>query len=240
MLKPSRRKHQVEPDHNGGEAPPLGAEPPRTEIKKATRIARLLPLRLNNQQANWAMAIDEEKIRQAIALFLEGIGEDPAREGLVRTPDRVARMCRELFSGVSAPERELMKTFRNPASNGLIVVSKISFYSVCEHHLVPFFGEVAIAYIARDGMVAGFSEFAKAVSYLARRPQIQEQMTTQLGQLIVRKLNPAGLLVTISARHLCMEMRGEKKEGTRMMTTYHYGTLDDPLARTEAYNLMNP
>lgn len=164
--------------------------------------------------------MDYEKICQAVRLFLLGIGEDPNREGLVDTPDRVARMCEEVYGGLGkTPEEHLAKQF-NSGSSDMVLVKDITFYSTCEHHLLPFYGKVHIGYIP-DGKVVGLSKLARTVEVYARRPQIQEQLTGQIADALMTYLKPLGAMVMIEAEHTCMTMRGIKKPGS---TTVTYAT----------------
>ena len=161
--------------------------------------------------------MDKKKIEEGVRLILEGIGEDTQREGLKDTPYRISNMCEEIFGGYGKDASEpLSRTFTS--ETGDIVIEKgISFYSVCEHHLLPFFGDVFIGYIP-DGRVVGLSKLARTVEIYARRAQIQEQMTTQIAEAIQRELDPKGVIVVAHAEHLCMSMRGVKKPGTKTMT----------------------
>lgn len=161
--------------------------------------------------------VDKEKIRKAVRLLLEGIGEDADREGLKDTPDRVARMYEEIFGGMDEePEEHLLKTFTADSSD-MVVEKDITFYSTCEHHLMPFYGKAHIAYIP-DGKVVGLSKLARAVEVYARRPQIQEQMTAQIADAVMEHLKPKGVMVVLSAEHMCMTMRGVKKPGSSTVT----------------------
>ena len=162
--------------------------------------------------------MDYEKIEQAVRLFLEGIGEDPSREGLQDTPKRIAHMCDELFSGYQEDaSAHLTRVFH--ADTGNMVIEKgIPFYSVCEHHFLPFYGKVSIGYIP-DGKVVGLSKLARTVEVYARRAQIQEQLTEQIAVAIMENLKPKGVMVRIEAEHMCMTMRGAQKPGTKT-TTY--------------------
>ena len=161
--------------------------------------------------------MDEQKIREAVRLFLEGIGEDQEREGLLETPDRVARMCRELFCGMQQDAGvPLSRTF-TAMNNEMILEKDIRFYSTCEHHLLPFFGSAHIAYIP-DGRVAGLSKLARTVEVYARRLQLQEQLTAQIADAMEKYLCPRGVMVVIEAEHLCMSMRGVSKPGTKTVT----------------------
>ncbi len=161
--------------------------------------------------------VDRAKVEAAIKLLLEGIGEDINREGLADTPERVARMYEEICSGLDeTPDEHLSKTFT--ADNSEIVVEKdITFYSLCEHHLMPFYGKAHIAYIP-DGKVVGISKLARTIEVFARRPQIQEQLTGQVADAIMECLKPKGVMVYMEAEHMCMTMRGIKKPGTKTVT----------------------
>ena len=161
--------------------------------------------------------VDKDKVIAAVKLFLEAIGEDPAREGLLETPDRVARMCEDIFGGLyEDPSTHLVKQF--PAENSELVIEKdIHFFSTCEHHLLPFFGKAHIAYIPRDKVV-GLSKLPRTVEVFARRPQIQEQMTIQIADAVESNLEAKGVMVMIEAEHTCLTMRGVKKPGTKTIT----------------------
>lgn len=161
--------------------------------------------------------INKDKIQEAVKLLIEGIGEDIHREGLLETPERVARMYEEIFKGMEEEPREhLSKTF--PAASSELVLEKdINFYSICEHHLLPFYGKAHIAYLPVE-RVAGLSKLARTVEVYARRPQIQEQMTSQIADAIMEHLTPRGVMVVIEAEHMCMSMRGVNKPGSTTMT----------------------
>lgn len=161
--------------------------------------------------------MDKAKIEAAVRMILEAIGEDPDREGLIETPERIGRMCEEIFGGNDeAVKIHLSKTFA-VEENELVLEKDIPFYSMCEHHLLPFYGEVHIAYIA-DGAVVGLSKLARTVDAFARRAQIQEKLTAQIADAVMENLRPKGVLVIIEAEHMCMSMRGVKKPGTKTMT----------------------
>ena len=161
--------------------------------------------------------VDEKKIEQAVRLLLEGIGEDVTREGLRETPQRIARMYREIFAGMDEDAKEhLTKTFH--VDTGEMVVEKdITFYSTCEHHLMPFYGKAHVAYIP-DGKVVGISKLARTVEVYAKRPQLQEQLTSQIADALTQHLSPKGVMVVIEAEHMCMTMRGVKKPGSKTVT----------------------
>lgn len=161
--------------------------------------------------------MDKQKIEEGVRLLLEGIGEDPEREGLKDTPRRVSNMCEQIYGGYTQdPAEPLSRTFT--AETGDIVIEKnIRFYSMCEHHILPFFGTVTIGYVP-DGKVVGLSKLARTVEIFARRAQIQEKMTTQIAEAIQENLRPKGVIVLAKAEHLCMSMRGVEKPGTETMT----------------------
>lgn len=170
--------------------------------------------------------VNQNKIKQAVKLFLEGIGEDTAREGLIETPDRVARMCSEIFEGIGEDASgHLSKTF--PVErNEIVMENDIAFYSVCEHHLLPFYGKAHIAYMP-DGRVAGLSKLARTVEVYGKRPQIQEQMTSQIADALMKYLAPQGVMVMLEAEHMCMTMRGVKKAGSMTVTIAKRGCFEE-------------
>lgn len=172
--------------------------------------------------------VDEEKIQKAVTMILEAIGENPEREGLCETPQRVARMYAELTSGYNdSAKTHLSKVFT--AENAEVVLEKdITFHSLCEHHMLPFFGKVHIAYIP-NGKVVGLSKLARVVETFARRLQIQEQMTNQIADAINDELSPKGIFVIIEAEHTCMTMRGIKKIGSKTVTVATRGEFKDNL-----------
>ena len=161
--------------------------------------------------------MDQNKIKEGIRLILEGIGEDVNREGLVETPDRIARMYEEIFAGINEDATtHLSKTF-TADNTDMVIERDIAFYSMCEHHLVPFYGKAHIAYIP-DGRVAGLSKLARTVEVYARRPQLQERMTAQIADALMEHLNAKGAMVILEAEHMCMTMRGVKKPGSKTVT----------------------
>ena len=166
--------------------------------------------------------VNKEKIKEAVKLLLEGIGEDCDREGLKETPDRVARMYEELFEGMEeTAEEHLSRTF-TAENNEMILEKDITFYSTCEHHLMPFYGKVHIAYVP-DGKVVGISKLARTVEVFSRRLQIQEKLTAQIADAIMESLNPKGVMVMVQAEHMCMSMRGIKKPGSQTVTVVSRG-----------------
>ncbi len=160
---------------------------------------------------------DKAKIIEGVRLILEGIGEDPTREGLLDTPERVARMYEEIFSGLYADAKEPLSKRFTAANNEMVLEKDIVFYSTCEHHLLPFFGKAHVAYIP-DGQVVGLSKIPRTVELFAKRPQLQEQLTAQIADAIMEELSPRGVMVMLEAEHTCMTMRGVKKPGSRTVT----------------------
>ena len=161
--------------------------------------------------------MDKEKIKQGVRLLIEGMGEDMTREGLVETPDRIARMYEEIFAGLGEDaSAHLGKTFTTQNTD-MIIEKDITFYSMCEHHLLPFYGKAHIAYVP-DGKVAGLSKLARTVEVYAKRPQLQERMTVQIADALMEHLGARGAMVILEAEHTCMTMRGIKKPGSRTVT----------------------
>jgi GTP cyclohydrolase I len=162
--------------------------------------------------------IDKERIAAAVREILDAIGEDPTREGLRRTPLRVAEMYAELFAGLAMDPQEILRTSFEERHEDLVVLRDIPFHSLCEHHLLPFFGRVHVGYIP-NGRVAGLSKIARVVDAFAWRPQLQERLTGQVADCILETLRPDGMAVVVEAEHLCLSLRGVKKPGTRVVTS---------------------
>lgn len=183
--------------------------------------------------------IDTEKIERAVRMILEGIGEDPDREGLKDTPARVARMYKEIFGGLhSNPERHL-ETYFTEQHDEMVLVKNIPLYSMCEHHLVPFLGQAHVAYIPGQGRLLGLSKLARIVDEYAKRPQLQERLTTQIADSIMAKAKPRGVLVVIEAEHMCMTMRGVRKPGSKTITSAVRGIFKtNSTTRAEAFALI--
>lgn len=161
--------------------------------------------------------IDQEKVKEGVRLILEGIGEDVNREGLVETPDRIARMYTELLAGMEDDAGiHLSKRF-HVDKNEIVLEKDITFYSMCEHHMLPFYGKAHVAYIP-NGTVVGLSKIARTVEVYARRLQLQEQLTAQVADAFMEHLNPQGVMVMVEAEHMCMTMRGIKKPGSKTVT----------------------
>lgn len=181
---------------------------------------------------------DHEKIKQAVRLFLEGIGEDVSREGLKETPERIARMCGELYGGMEEDASvHLAKTFSVDSSE-MVIEKDISFYSTCEHHILPFYGKAHIAYIP-DGKVVGLSKLARTVEVFARRLQLQEQLTGQIADALMEFMQPKGAIVMVEAEHMCMTMRGIKKPGSKTVTLARRGAFEtDPALEERFFRMM--
>ena len=184
---------------------------------------------------------DEAKIRKAVASLIEAIGEDPKREGLVGTPARVAEMYAELFMGINKDPRDELSVIYEAGHREMVVIRDIPFYSMCEHHLLPFYGMVHIGYIPDvQGRVVGLSKLARVVEIVAGRPQIQERMTTEIADAIMDGLKPSGVAVVVQAEHLCMIMRGVKKSGSNIVTSAIRGAFrNKPETRTEFFSLVH-
>ena len=184
--------------------------------------------------------IDLPRIERAVREILAAIGEDPDRDGLVDTPARVARAYAEQFSGLSQHPEDVLGTVFDAGHDELILVRDIEVYSTCEHHLVPFFGRAHVAYIPNEkGQITGLSKLARLVDIYARRPQVQERMTSQIADALMRVLEPRGALVVIEAEHLCMSMRGVRKPGAKTVTSAVRGSIrDNASTRAEAMSLL--
>jgi GTP cyclohydrolase I len=167
--------------------------------------------------------IDQEKIKKAVFSILEAIGEDPKREGLLDTPRRLAEMYQEFFSGIEQEPAEALSTGFEEGHQEMVVLRDIPFYSICEHHFLPFYGTAHIGYIPR-GRVVGASKLARALDILARRPQIQERLTTQLVDAIYKTVQPEGAAAILSAEHMCMSIRGVRKPGSKIVTSASKGS----------------
>lgn len=183
--------------------------------------------------------MDEAKIKKAVTMILEGIGEDPNREGLLDTPARVAQMYSEFFQGLDEDPADYLKVSFEEGHDEMVLLKNIPLYSVCEHHLLPFIGQAHVAYIPQEGRIVGLSKLARVVDTLARRPQVQERLTTQIAEAIKASLNPRGVLVVIEAEHMCMSLRGVKKPGVVTITSAVRGIFRQKEAtRAEALSLI--
>lgn len=182
--------------------------------------------------------MDKQRIEKAVREILEAVGEDPDREGLAETPARVARMYEEIFSGLEDDPARHLKLF-DENSEEMVVVRDIPLYSMCEHHLLPFVGKAHIAYIPSDGKVLGLSKLARIVDSFAKRPQLQERLTSQIADFLEESINPMGVAVVIEAEHLCMTMRGAKASGSQTRTSALRGIMrNDARTRAEALSLL--
>ena len=182
--------------------------------------------------------VDHKKVEQAIRLLLEGIGEDPDREGLAETPDRIARMYEEICGGMNEDAEEHLKKTFTAENNEMVVEKDITFYSMCEHHMLPFYGKVHIAYIP-DGKVVGLSKLARTVEVFARRLQLQEQLTGQIADALMEYMQPKGALVMVEAEHMCMTMRGIKKPGSQTVTLARRGVFEtDPTLEERFFRML--
>lgn len=183
--------------------------------------------------------MDFEKIKTSVRMFLEAIGEDPDRPGLVETPERVARMCRETLYGTHCEPSEVIKALDAPGHEEIVLVKDINFYSTCEHHLLPFLGKAHVAYIPAGGRLCGISKLARVVEVASRRLSVQEHLTTIVADGIMKTLNPQGVMVVMEAEHLCMTMRGIKKPGAKTVTSVVRGIFRErPATRSEALSLI--
>ena len=184
--------------------------------------------------------MDRSRIEQGVRLILEGIGEDTSREGLLDTPKRVASMYEEIFAGLDQDPAEHFAVTFNEGHQEMVLIRDIPLYSVCEHHLVPFLGRAHVAYIpSKEGRICGLSKIARLVDVFAKRPQVQERLTSQIADTLVEQLDPQGVLVVIEAEHLCMSMRGVRKPGTVTTTSAVRGIFERKAAtRAEAMSLI--
>ena len=176
--------------------------------------------------------VNKAKIEEAVKMLLEAVGEDVNREGLVETPARIARMYEEVFSGMDEDAKEFLAKRFHVENNDMVLEKDIVFYSMCEHHLLPFYGKAHVAYIP-DGEVVGLSKLARTVETYAKRPQLQERMTNQIADAIMEHLNAKGVMVMLEAEHMCMTMRGIKKPGSKTVTCVKRGEFEhnDALVR---------
>ncbi|NLX04163.1 MAG: GTP cyclohydrolase I FolE [Phycisphaerae bacterium] len=182
--------------------------------------------------------VDHERIENAVREILLAVGEDPDREGLARTPQRVARMYAELFSGIDEDPGTHLKTTFSERYDEMVVLKDIPFHTVCEHHLLPFIGRAHVAYMP-NGKVVGVSKLARVIETLSNRPQVQERLTTQIADLLMDRLSPKGVAVVLIAEHTCMTIRGVRKPGSKMITSALRGTFKTNLAtRTEVMSFF--
>ena len=183
---------------------------------------------------------DHDKIRRAVRLLFEAIGEDPEREGLVDTPDRIAREYDEIFAGLLVDPEDVVSVVFEEGHDEIVMMRDIAFHSMCEHHLLPWFGRAHVAYLPNaSGAITGLSKLARLVDVCAKRPGVQERMTTRIADALEHRLEPRGVMVVVEARHLCMEMRGIRKPGAETVTSAVRGTFrSDASTRSEALALL--
>ena len=185
-------------------------------------------------------SFDQQKIENAIREIIIAIGEDPDRDGLQDTPARVARAYKEMFSGLYQRPDEVLATTFDINHNELVIVKNIDIFSVCEHHLLPFVGKASVGYIPNNnGQITGLSKLARLIDVYAKRPQVQERLTSQVADALMRILKPQGVIVVIECEHFCMSMRGVSKPGSKTTTSVVRGNLQDPALRHEALTLIS-
>jgi GTP cyclohydrolase I len=183
--------------------------------------------------------MNKAKIEKAVKDILLAIGESPNRSGIKSTPKRVARMYEEIFSGINKDPGKELKVIYNEKHDEMIILKDIPFYSMCEHHLLPFVGKAHVAYIPDNNRIVGLSKLARMVDVISKKPQLQERLTTEIADTIMRVLKPKGALVIVQAEHLCMTMRGIKKAGSKMITSAIRGIFKkNPATRVEALSLI--
>ncbi len=182
--------------------------------------------------------MDKQKIQEAVRAILKATGEDINRQGLKDTPKRVADFYEEIFSGLNQNPKDEIKLHSAPDHDGMIIAKDLAFHSLCEHHLLPFFGKVHIAYLPDDDRITGFSRLARVVEVLAHRPQLQEGLTSQIADTLMDSLNPRGVFVIVEAEQLCLTMRGVRKPGSLTITTVAKGEMKNEALRSEALALI--
>jgi len=183
--------------------------------------------------------MNKNKIKKAIKDILEAIGEDPKRKDLLETPQRVADMYEEIFSGIEKDAKKELEVILDQKHDEIVLLKGIPLYSVCEHHLLPFIGKAHVAYIPKGGRVTGLSKIARVVDILSKRPQVQERLTTEIANVIMSKLKPLGVMVILEAEHLCMSMRGVEKAGTTTITSAVRGVFkENQKTRSETLSLI--
>lgn len=210
---------------------------------ETARDAEIAASRARVQAATNVVAadtFDHDKIRRAVRLLFEAIGEDPDREGLVDTPDRIAREYDEIFAGLLVDPGDVISAVFEEGHDEIVMMRDIGFHSMCEHHLLPWFGRAHVGYLPnRSGKITGLSKLARLVDVCAKRPGVQERMTTMIADALEERLDPRGVIVVVEARHLCMEMRGIRKPGAETVTSAVRGAFrHDPATRAEAMSLL--
>lgn len=185
------------------------------------------------------MVFDRDKVLKGVKLILEGVGEDPSREGLERTPIRMLEYFEEVLAGMNQDPAVELRKYSTANLDEMIILRDISFYSLCEHHLLPFFGRIHVAYIPQSGKVAGFDNMVRVVEILTRRLQVQERLTTEIADAMQEAISPKGVLIIIEAEHLCLTMRGTKKQGNKIVTSSIRGMMRKDATRAEALSLIH-
>jgi GTP cyclohydrolase I len=182
--------------------------------------------------------MDKKKIQKAVRMILEAVGEDVGRDGLRDTPKRVADFYEEIFAGLSENPEAQIKLYSAPNQDEMIIAKDIFFHSLCEHHLLPFFGSAHVAYIPADDKITGFSRLVRVIEVLARRPQLQERLTAQIADVLMKVLSPKGVLVILEAEQMCLTMRGLRKPGSVTITSAVRGDMRKDALRKEAFSLI--
>jgi GTP cyclohydrolase I len=182
--------------------------------------------------------INKQEIEKAVKIILKAIGEDLNRDGLKDTPRRIARMYEEIFSGINRDPKKELKTYTAKNEDEMIIIKNIPFYSVCEHHLLPFFGKAHVVYIPKKNRITGFSSLVRVIDVMAKRPIVQERLTHEIADFLMQNLKPMGVLIVIEAEHLCLSMIGVKKPGTRTVTSAIRGVMRSAATRAEAFSLI--
>ena len=183
--------------------------------------------------------MDKERIQNAVREILIAVGEDPDREGLVETPKRVANMYEEIFAGLTEDPKQHIKLFNEQSNDEMVIVKDIPFYSMCEHHLLPFFGKAHIGYIPSDNKIIGLSKLARIVDNFAKKPQVQERLTSDIADFLNDNLQPKGVAVIMEAEHMCMTMRGARAAGAKTQTSALRGIMrTDAKTRAEVLSLL--
>ena len=183
--------------------------------------------------------MDKERIQNAVREILIAVGEDPDREGLVETPKRVANMYEEIFAGLTEDPKQHIKLFNEQSNDEMVIVKDIPFYSMCEHHLLPFFGKAHIGYIPSDNKIIGLSKLARIVDNFAKKPQVQERLTSDIADFLNDNLQPKGVAVIMEAEHMCMTMRGARAAGSKTQTSALRGIMrTDAKTRADVLSLL--
>ena len=184
------------------------------------------------------LVTNKKRIEEAVKIILKAIGEDLNRDGLRDTPRRIANMYEEIFAGINRDPLKELKTYRAKNEDEMIIIKDIPFYSVCEHHLLPFFGKAHVVYIPKNNRITGFSSMVRVIDVMAKRPLVQERLTHEIADFFMKHLKPMGVLVVIEAEHLCLSMIGVKKPGTRTVTSAIRGVMKSAATRAEAFSLI--